>query len=62
MKSTVFAVDMDVVSCEERSSPPSELMYGDDLVLMAATMEQLGKHVAEWRVSLLDKKLKVNIG
>ena len=33
-----------------------------DLVLMAPTMEQLGRRVAEWRASLLDKGLKVNAG
>ena len=37
-------------------------MLIDDLVLMAPTMEQLGKRVAEWRSSLLDKGLKVNTG
>ena len=29
---------------------------------MAPIMEQLGRHVAEWRASLLDKGLKVNAG
>ena len=28
-------------------------------LLMAPTMEQLGRRVAEWRASLLDKGLKV---
>ena len=31
---------------------PSEL-YADDLVIMAPTMEQLGRQVADWRASLL---------
>ena len=38
------------------------MLYADDLVRMAPTMEQLGRHVAEWRASLLDKGLKVNAG
>ena len=29
---------------------------------MAPTMEQLGRHVAEWRASLLDEGLKGNVG
>ena len=29
---------------------------------MAPTMEQLGRRVAEWRTSLLDKGLKLNAG
>ena len=36
------------------------MLYADDLLLMAPTMEQLCRCVAEWRVSLLDKGLKVN--
>ena len=51
----LFAAVMDVVSNEARSGLPSELLYTDDLVLMAPTIEQLGRRVAEWRASLLDK-------
>ena len=53
---------MDVVSSDARSGLPSELLYADDLVIMAPTMEQLGRRVAELRASLLDKGLKVNAG
>ena len=58
----LFAAVMDVVSSEARSGLPSELLYADDLVIMAATMEQLGRRVADWRASLLGKALKVNAG
>ena len=58
----LFAAVMDVVSSEARSGLPLELMYADDLVIMAPTMEQLGRRVAECRASLLDKGLKVNAG
>ena len=54
----LFAAVMDVVSSEPRSGLPSELLY--DLVIMAPTMEQLGRRVADWRASLLGKGLKVN--
>ena len=53
---------LEVVFSEVGSGLPSELLYADDLVLMAPTMEQLGRRVAEWRPSLLDKGLKVNEG
>ena len=43
----LFAVVMDVVSSEARSGLPSELLYADDLVLMAPTMDQLDRRVAE---------------
>ena len=45
----LFAAVMDVVSSEARSGLPSELLYADDLVIMAPTMEQLGRRVAECR-------------
>ena len=42
---------------------PSELLYADDLVIMAPTMEQLGRWVADWRASLLGKGLsKIMVG
>ena len=36
----LFAAVVDVVSSEARSDLPSELLYVDDLVMMAPTMEQ----------------------
>ena len=39
----LFAAVMDVVSSETRSGLPSELLYADDLVIMAPKMEQLDK-------------------
>ena len=58
----LFAAVMDVVSNEAISDMVSELLYADDLVLMAPTMERLGRRVGEWRTSLLDKVLKVKAG
>ena len=55
----LFAVVMDVVSSEARNGPSSELLHADDMVLIVPTMEQLGRRVAKWRLSLLDKGLKV---
>ena len=42
----LFVAVMDVVSSEMRSGLPSELMYADDLVIMAPTIE-IGRRVAE---------------
>ena len=58
----LFSAVMDVVSSEARSDMSSELLYADDLVIMAPTMEQLGRRVADWGASLLGKGLKVNTG
>ena len=38
------------------------MLYADDLLIMAQTIKQLGRRVADWRASLLDKGLKVNTG
>ena len=62
MSPLLFAAVMDVVSSEARSGLPSELLYADDLVIMAPTMEQLDRRVADWRASLLGIGLKVNAG
>ena len=53
---------MDVIYNEARSGLHSELLDADDLVIMAPTMEQLGRWVADWRASLLGKGLNVNAG
>ena len=58
----LFAAVMDVVSSEARSGLPSELLYADDLVHMAPTIEQLGRCVTNWRATVLVKGLKVNAG
>ena len=48
------------MSSEARSGLPSELLYADDLVIMAPTMTQLGRRVADWRAGMLGNGLKVN--
>ena len=56
----LFVVVMDVVSSEARSGLSSELLYADDLLIMAPTIEQPGRRMADWRASLLGKGLKIN--
>ena len=58
----LFSSVMDVVFSDPRSGLLSELLYADDLVIMAPTMEHIGRRVADWRASLLGKGLKVNAG
>ena len=43
----LFAAVIDVVSSAARSGLPSRLQYADDLVIMALTMEQIGRRVAD---------------
>ena len=56
----LFTAVMDGVSSEARSGLPSDLLYDDDLVIMAPIMEQLGRRMADWRASLFGKGFKVN--
>ena len=42
----LFAAVMDVFCSVARGGLPSELLYADDLVLMAPIMEQLGRCVS----------------
>ena len=58
----MFAAVMVVVFSEARSGLPSKLLYADDLVIMAPTMEQLGRRVADWRAGLFGIGLKMDAG
>ena len=55
-------IGIDAVPREAKNSRLAELLYGDDFVLIAPTMEQLGRRHTECRVSILYKILKVNAG
>ena len=60
----LVGVVIDIVPIEATSGIPSELLYSDDLTVvhMAPIMEPLGRHVTDWRVSLLRKGQKLNAG
>ena len=47
---------------QEKYQAKKKLLYADNLVLMAPSMEQLDRRVAEWRAILLGKGLKVDAG
>src|SRR5260221_12322125 len=58
----LFVIVMDIVSKELREGLPWELLYADDLVLMAESEEELREKLLKWRVGLEAKGLKVNVG
>jgi len=58
----LFALVMDVVTKEAREGLPWELLYADDLVLIATSVEELKRKLQVWKRSLTTKGLKVNIG
>ena len=47
LSSLLFVLAIDVVPSEARRGIPSELLYADDLVLVALIMEPLGRRVTE---------------
>ena len=69
MFSHVFDVQVGVESyivhhCsrEFRTSCPWELLYADDLVLLADTMDELLSKLGNWKKNLEAKGLRVNMG
>ena len=58
----LFAVVVDFVSNLARERALSELLYGDDLVLMSETMVGLRNHFMRWKETFESKGLKVNLG
>ena len=57
-----FITVMDVLSAEIRQGLLFEILYADDLVIMADSMEELEKRYKNWKSVLEDKGLRVNVG
>ena len=58
----LFAIVMDVVSRHARVGLPWEVLYADDLVLMAISEAELKRKLAVWRRAMSGKGMKVNTG
>ena len=46
----------------KRKGAVYELLYADDLVVMAGTIEELEAQLNHWKSALVGKGLKVNLG
>ena len=57
----LFIIVMDVLSREIRGGLPWELLYADDLVLMAESEAELKQKLLTWKSALEAKGLKVNV-
>jgi hypothetical protein len=57
----LFTIVLEAISKQSRGGLPWEILYADDLVLMAETEEQLLSKVKIWKDSLESKGLKVNV-
>jgi len=58
----LFIIVLEALSRQFKVGLPWELLYADDLVLMAETEEELLKKIKRWKQGLEEKGLKVNIG
>jgi len=58
----LFTSVLEAISKHFRSGLPWELLYADDLVLIADSEEILLEMIRKWKVGLEQKGLKVNVG
>ena len=57
----LFVIVMEAISCEFRIGCPWELLYADDLVIVAESLEELQMRLSTWKSGLENKGLKVNV-
>ena len=57
----LFVIVMEALSCEFRIGCPWELLYADDLVIVAESLEELQMRLSTWKSGLENKGLKVNV-
>jgi len=57
----LFIIVLEALSKRFREGLPTELLYADDLVLIAITREQLMEKLQKWRVGMEEKGLRVNV-
>jgi len=57
----LFTIVLEALSRKFRDGLPYELLYADDLVLMAETEEQLMEKLSRWKENMEAKGLRVNV-
>jgi len=57
----LFVIVMEAISREFRVALPWELLYADDLVVIAETDEDLIKRLNEWKVNVEKRRMRVNM-
>ena len=58
----LFIIVMEALSREFRTGCPWELLYGDDLAIVAESLGELKVRLKNWKDGLEEKGLKVNVG
>ena len=62
LSTLLFIIVLEALSREFREGLPMELLYADDLVLVAETEELLMEKLRKWNRGMELKSLRVNIG
>jgi len=57
----LFVIVMEAISREFRVALPWELLYADDLVVIAETEEDLIKRLNEWKNNVENRRVRVNM-
>ena len=57
----LFVIVMEAISRELRVALPWELLYADDLALIAETEEELIKRLNEWKDNMESKGMRVDM-
>ena len=56
----LFVIVMEMISRQLRAGLPLELLYADDLILMAEIEESLRDKIVKWKLGLGAKDLNMN--
>jgi len=57
----LFVIVMEAISREFRVSLPWELLYADDLVVIAENEDDLIKRLSEWKDNVENRGMRVNM-
>jgi len=57
----LFVIVMEAISREFTAALPWELLYADDLIVIAETEEDLIKRLNEWKNNVENRSMRVNI-
>jgi len=61
LSSLLFVIVMEALSSKFRVALPWELLYADDLVVMADTENDLAKRLNEWKGNMENRGMKANM-
>ena len=57
----LFILVLEALSCEFRTGVPWELLYADDLAVIADTLEECVSKLKAWKEGMVNKGMKVNM-